>query len=60
MENKQDEIQPSNIWGPKFPGFGLIVIGLFVMLILGRAWYLGVPLAEIFKNQDRVERSGGE
>jgi hypothetical protein len=52
MKNNQDNTQPSNIWGQKFPLFGLIVISIFVLLVVGRAWYMGIPLAEIFKNQD--------
>jgi hypothetical protein len=41
-----------NIWGPKFPLFGLVVILLFLGLLLARAYYLGVPLGEVFRNSD--------
>lgn len=41
-----------NIWGPKFPIYGLIVILIFLALLIGRAWYLGVPIKEVFRNTD--------
>lgn len=41
-----------NIWGPKFPLFGLVVILLFLGMLIGRALYLGVPLGEVFRNSD--------
>lgn len=41
-----------NIWGPKFPIYGLIIILLFLALLIGRAWYLGVPLGEVFRQAE--------
>ncbi len=43
-----------NIWGPKFPLFGLIVILLFSALIGIRACMLGVPLRNVFRNTDHA------
>jgi len=50
--DQQPPAPGSNIWGPKFPLFGLAVILLFALLIGARACYLGVPLGDVFKNTD--------
>ncbi len=42
----------SNIWGSKFPLFGLAVILFFVALVWIRACTLGVPLSDVFRNTD--------
>ena len=42
----------SNIWGARFPLFGLAVIVFFAVLIGARACYLGIPLGDVFKNAD--------
>ncbi len=42
----------SNIWGSKFPIFGLIVIIFFLSLVGIRACMLGVPLKDVFRNTD--------
>lgn len=47
----------SNIWGPKFPLFGLAVILLFAILVGARACYLGIPLGDVFKNADPAPTS---
>jgi hypothetical protein len=52
-QGADDHLRPGgNIWGPKFPLFGLAVILFFAVLIGVRACYLGIPMHEVFKNTD--------
>ena len=53
QQDSDNHLRPGgNIWGPKFPLFGLAVI-LFVAVLIGaRACYLGIPMNEVFKNTD--------
>jgi hypothetical protein len=41
-----------NIWSPKFSMFGLVVILFFLSLIAIRACMIGIPIGEVFRNQD--------
>ena len=49
---EKDKKDGGNIWGSKFSMFGLVVILLFISLIAIRSCMLGIPLGEVFRNQD--------